>query len=310
MIHVTRDRDWKRVMSPINFMWHVTCELHQTYHVSQILHELCHIWHLSAGVVSHITMIPTLQHTAHCCSVLQCVAVCCSFEWCDILPWCQPVMSLYASIIIDTHHHTHHPTRHVSGQHTAMRCNALQHTATHCNTLQHTATHCNTLQHTATHCNTLQHTAIHCNTLQHTATHYRLHQTCQVSRRSEWVMSHMHMVSTSHIPYTHHRICHTSTYLNESCPICTWSQRVTSPTHITGYVIRHPIWMSRVPYAHGLNESIQVCCPSPDMSWITISDWVMSHMHIVQACHVTYEYHRICPGSPFWMTCLNESCRI
>jgi len=79
------------------------------------------------------------------CSVLQCVAVCCS----DVT---HSLMHLLA----------HNDVSHV--------WNALQHTATHCNTLQHTATHCNTLHHTTTYCNALQYTATHC---QHTATHYK-----------------------------------------------------------------------------------------------------------------------------------------
>jgi len=86
------------------------------------------------------------------CSVLQCVAVCCSVLQalrCTSNQSSEPCeMAQYS-----------HP------QHTATHCNPLQHTAVHCNTLQYTATHCSTLQHTATHCNTLQHTATHCNTL-------------------------------------------------------------------------------------------------------------------------------------------------
>ena len=177
----------------------------------------------------------------------------------------------------------------------------------HCNTLQHTATHYNTLQHTATHCNTLQFTATHCNTLQHTIDFIR------------------------HAKYHDDR--------NESCPICTWSQRVISPTHMTRYVIHQPIWMSRVPYAHGLNES-RPLHTSPDMSYVTLSEWVVSHMHMVstsqfkyaahhQICHRSpcpietcpictlsqrvmspRTYHWICLRSPFWMTCLNELYRI
>ena len=78
-----------------------------------------------------------------CCSVLQCVAVCCSVGWMKSV---------------------REPRGCVPLRPRARHCKTL-HTATHC-TLQHTA-HCNILQHTA-HCNTLQHTATHCNTLQHT----------------------------------------------------------------------------------------------------------------------------------------------
>ena len=136
-----------------------------------------------------------------CCSVLQCVAVCCSE--------CVPLLSRSGGLhwkcngaytdrrapeIARFGRSASNGTHCNSLQHTATQCNTLQHTATpcnsdpilqfyrggvysaasnvaHCNTLQHTATRCNTMQHTATHCTTLQHTATHCNTLQITATH-------------------------------------------------------------------------------------------------------------------------------------------
>jgi len=63
-----------------------------------------------------------------CCSVLQCVAVCCSV----------------LAIADDA---TKRLRQAIGGIHCHM---PLQHTETHCNTLQHTATHCNTLH---THCN-------------------------------------------------------------------------------------------------------------------------------------------------------------
>jgi len=128
----------------------------------------------------------------HPVSVLQCVAVCCSYITCAYVfqvhsSTCRERMSALDEctwrVLMSfkcTHPHADECTAHGGDRH----CNTLQHTATHCNTLrsrrrqtvQHTATHCNTLQHTATHsahggdrqCNTLQHTATHCNTLQHT----------------------------------------------------------------------------------------------------------------------------------------------
>ena len=64
-----------------------------------------------------------------CCSVLQCVAVCCSV----------------------LQHENRNPItrrRDVPRNLVKICCSVLQHAATRCNTLQHTATHCNTLQHT------------------------------------------------------------------------------------------------------------------------------------------------------------------
>ena len=90
--------------------------------------------------VLHLKWILTSLHIPSlCCSVLQCVAVCCS-----VLQWKWMLTSLHIPSL------THFP-------HTCRDPFQLQHTATHCNTLQHTATHRNTLQHTATHCNALQH---------------------------------------------------------------------------------------------------------------------------------------------------------
>jgi len=115
------------------------------------------------------------MNAAVCCSVLQCVAVCCS-----------------GCYITSREAGTHQEesiarvgTAIESLQHAATYCNTLQHTA---NTLQYTETHqqrsithagtargdathctthcntrCHTLQHAATHCNTLHHTTIYCN---------------------------------------------------------------------------------------------------------------------------------------------------
>jgi len=132
-----------------------------------------------------------------CCSMLQCVAVCCvgncnththtclSQEhprqardisvsrvlFClSCFPSHQLAKEKFSKGQLFTQHTVYNHYR------AEPHCNTLQDTATHCNTLQTTC--CNTLyaiiielKHTATHCNTLQHTATHCNTLQHTATH-------------------------------------------------------------------------------------------------------------------------------------------
>ena len=94
------------------------------------------------------------------CSVLQCVAVCCSRE-------SRATQSHSRGRIAGT---PQHAASRCNMQHTTTYCNTLQHTATYGNTLQHAATCCNMLQRTATCCNTLQHAATHCNTLQHTRT--------------------------------------------------------------------------------------------------------------------------------------------
>ena len=70
------------------------------------------------------------------CSVLQCVAVCCSALR-ESLEVCAVTSAL--SVL----------------KNTELGCVGF----THCNTLQHTATLCSTPQHTATHYNTLQHTS-------------------------------------------------------------------------------------------------------------------------------------------------------
>jgi len=72
---------------------------------------------------------------SQCCSVLQCVAVCCSV----------PATSNRTQLETDDFSIIS-SFRILSRQHTT-----TQNTAKHCKTLQHTATHCNTLQHTATH---------------------------------------------------------------------------------------------------------------------------------------------------------------
>ena len=83
------------------------------------------------------------RHTGGCCSVLQCVAVCCN---CNCRKGGREARGREATLY-----------------------------ATHCNTLQRKLT---TLQRTLTSeggnalYNTLRHAAAHCNTLQHTATHY------------------------------------------------------------------------------------------------------------------------------------------
>ena len=136
---------------------------------------------LSCWVMSHIWMSVCVSV---CCSVLQCVESCHTYEWAidsSVIVW------VCGKLLISNYRWewvSACATCWVLWSNTAMHCITLQHTATHCNTLQHTATHCNTLQHTATcatcwvlwsntatHCITLQHAASHCNTLQRTTTH-------------------------------------------------------------------------------------------------------------------------------------------
>jgi len=109
-----------------------------------------------------------------CCSVLQCVAVCCSVavpavccsvavrpECCSMLQSLRLSVSLWGYLALTSCRLLSHV------QHTATHCNTLQHTATYCNTLQPTIAYCYTLLHTAKYCNLLQHIANHCNILQH-----------------------------------------------------------------------------------------------------------------------------------------------
>ena len=94
-----------------------------------------------------------------CCSVLQCVAVCCSVSW-------RPNFKAMRA-----------------GQDTATSCNTLQQAATPCNQLERTATSCNALQHAAKHCNTQQQQdSTHCNVLQHTVKHDALQCTARHSK--------------------------------------------------------------------------------------------------------------------------------
>jgi len=72
------------------------------------------------------------------CSVLQCVAVCCSVL--QPLTVLQHTATTHCNILqTDTR-----PPLTVTS--VLQPLTVLQHTATHCNTLQHTATHCNILQ--------------------------------------------------------------------------------------------------------------------------------------------------------------------
>ena len=100
-----------------------------------------------------------------CCSVLQCVAVCCS----ELPPLCLQTclaaatrdccsMAQCVAVCCNERLLLCLPTAHNTP---VSQCNTLHHTATNCNTLQHTAQDSNTLQHTATHCNTLQRSRPH-----------------------------------------------------------------------------------------------------------------------------------------------------
>ena len=86
---------------------------------------------------------------AVCCSVLQCVAVCC--QCCSVMQ-CDAVCCSVLQCVWCRSFSQMSPIKNV-----ALLCltsivakQTSPHIATHCNTLQRTATHCNTLQHTAT----------------------------------------------------------------------------------------------------------------------------------------------------------------
>ena len=116
-----------------------------------------------------------LQCVATCCSVLQCVAVCCSVTY--------------------------------SREYSSGNIGRVYNCAKHCNTLQHTATYCRI----ATHCNTLQHTATHCNTLQHTATQYSVYS------------NHTPVTPQLHLTYIQvNTLLHTATRCNKRQRLPAW----------------------------------------------------------------------------------------
>jgi len=103
-----------------------------------------------------------------CCSVLHCVALCCSELQQALLraSHIKKIVSLFECCESDTHCNTH--------CNTLCNTHCYTHCTTHCNT--HCITRCNT--HCHTHCNThtATHTAIH--TATHTATHCALTSVC------------------------------------------------------------------------------------------------------------------------------------
>jgi len=200
--------------------------------IQNTLHSYAHIdtEHQSKCIYIHATPVgcSVLQCVAVCCSwlqCLQCVAVCCGMlSSCKIAPTYIQDKSEVASTYTQ-----HAATQCSTLQNTATHYNTLQHTATHCITLQHTATHCNTLQHTATHCiedksevasTFTQHTATHCNTLQHTATHYNTLQhttthcnTLQHTAYRTRVKLHLRIRNTLQRTATHYNtLQHTATH--------------------------------------------------------------------------------------------------
>ena len=102
--------------------------------VLQCVAVCCSVMQKSAHDTRHSLKLTSLQFAlqcvAVCCSVLQCVSVCCS------------VLQCVAEI----------GTRQVTFANANF--SRLQQSTSHCSTVQHTAAHCNTLQHTATHYNT------------------------------------------------------------------------------------------------------------------------------------------------------------
>ena len=133
---------------------------------------------LKVCVVVYFTCIAVLWQFCGSvrCSVLQCVAVCCSAphrernlrayyvegmccsvcntKRCDDddATTKEPYISTKEPYILAKEPYISAKSPVFSQNAAAMM--TLQHTATHCNALQHTAIHCNTLQYTATHCNT------------------------------------------------------------------------------------------------------------------------------------------------------------
>ena len=140
---------------------------------------------------THIHVHACTRNTAYdestrnmCCSVLQCVAVCCS-----VLLQC---IAVYCSLFIWRVY-----MQHVL-QCVAVCCSVLQ--VVHITSLQHTATHSNTQQHTATHSSTPQHTATHSSTQQHTAT--KINE----SRYGSYTHTHTHTLVHAHsLTLTHTR---------------------------------------------------------------------------------------------------------
>ena len=97
-----------------------------------------------------------------CCSVLQCVAVCCGMLQfgCDAMTCVRVKTKCLLCRNCNALQRTNAPQR------TATHCNALQRTATYCNALQRIKMHCNALHHNCTTTATqLQHTATHCNVM-------------------------------------------------------------------------------------------------------------------------------------------------
>jgi len=142
-------------------------------------------------------------HVAVRCSVLQCVALCCT---CGVLQCLECVPSSWHSCVSEygCSRGTARELLNVLKSH----CNMLQHAATHWHTLQHAATSCNKQarvvqqEHCSTFskvtatlwktlCNTRQHTATHSNTRQHMATHgsTRQHTTTQHNSQTSALQS-------------------------------------------------------------------------------------------------------------------------
>ena len=114
-----------------------------------------------------------MTHQAVCCSVLQCVAVCCKHHLNDSSRLLEDSSVMLRTSSLQTG--TCSLQKKIFFRHLVCVCMYAQPylvdslswcllvsvdehrvSATTCNTLQHTATHCNTRQQTATHCNTRQ----------------------------------------------------------------------------------------------------------------------------------------------------------
>ena len=118
------------------------------------------VLHLLNNTLSHAIK----YNAAMRCSVLQCVAVCCSKH--------SPMAIKQLYSVCNTL------------QHAATRCNTLQHAATRCKRLEHAGTCWNTLEHAGTRCKRLHETIGDFKRLQETATRCnRLQQTAKDSNR-------------------------------------------------------------------------------------------------------------------------------
>ena len=137
----------------------------------------CSVLHCVAVCCTHsYTVLPgsVMQCVTSCCSVLQRVALCCSVL--HSLLYCSPSVALALRLIHSCVSHSFFNSLLSSA--TICFCAEHRHLMRIGNILQHAATRCNVLQHTATHCSATvcisaehRHPMRIGNTLHHTATY-------------------------------------------------------------------------------------------------------------------------------------------